>query len=510
MASHHDFDEVFKTRFRFLAATDAEVINHANLSARGELLRRKRRVKTKSVALGFLLLAAIASCIRMPTIDPPAAGASHEGGPSYGPFQLKPDFSGTCARADVVDVNLGHTPESFVRAAHCQITGQPASAEVVDRWAQRMREAYYVRRIDVVRSLCAEHKRECKLAYSDPWTTQVELSGAPERRTKRDVGAVFMFFFDCPGGNNCSMDWANTHAPSMDRPTPLLGTKGGESAPYHPSHVGFWRRELLDAQYAGLQFLMLNTYGPDIADGKLKPLAAALNSLDSPIKIAFFDDTWSWGQPYFGDFWKKKPDLKNPEAAAKTIYEAKWKPFYSQIDKAHWYRFAGRPFVYFYNSGTLEPRSQSAALIAKLKALFKADFGEEPFVDVDVAYFDDPAMAQVADAKFKWMTFDIPQRRHRSTMNRHVIDHAMVKWDAVNRDRPGQTANQHDRCVKGGQLLQRVLKESLDAELLILATWNDLGEGTGIHRNYDYFADGHWLAPHHFMQLIRASQSQGK
>jgi hypothetical protein len=493
-----------------LAATHAEVINHANLSARGELLRRKRRVKTKSVALGCLLLAAIASCIRMPTIDPPAAGAPHEGGPSYGPFQLKPDFTGTCVRADVVDVNLGHSPESFVRAAHCQITGQPAPAEVVDRWAERMREAYYVRRIDVVRSLCAEHKRECKLAYSDPWTTQVELSGAPERRTKRDVGAVFMFFFDCPGGNNCSMDWANTHAPGMDGPTPLLGTKGGESAPYHPSQVGFWRRELLDAQYAGLQFLMLNTYGPDIADGKLKPLAAALNSLDSPIKIAFFDDTWSWGQPYFGDFWKKKPDLKNPEAAAKTIYEAKWKPFYSQIDKAHWYRFAGRPFIYFYNSGTLEPRSQSAALIAKLKALFKADFGEEPFVDVDVAYFDDPAMAQVADAKFKWMTFDIPQRRHRSTMNRHVIDHAMVKWDAVNRDRPGQTANQHDRCVKGGQLLQRVLKESLDAELLILATWNDLGEGTGIHRNYDYFADGHWLAPHHFMQLIRASQSQGK
>jgi len=28
----------------------------------------------------------------------------------------------------------------------------------------------------------------------------------------------------------------------------------------------------MDAKYAGLQFLMLNTYGPDVADGKLKPL----------------------------------------------------------------------------------------------------------------------------------------------------------------------------------------------------------------------------------------------
>jgi hypothetical protein len=473
-------------------------------------LRRERPTKTKRAALGFSLLAGVAGCIRMPVLDRPSSGASKEGGPSYHPFQLRPDFAGTCARADIVDVNLGHTPQSFVRAAHCQVTGQPPSPEVVERWAKRMREEYYVRRVDVVRSLCAEHKRECKLAYSDPWAAQLELAGAPQRRGKRDIGAVFMFFFDCPGGNNCSMDWANTHAPGMDAPSALFGMEAGETAPYHPSRAGFWRRELLDAQYAGLQFLMLNTYGPDIADGKLAPLAQALKSIDSPIKIAFFDDTWSWGQPYFGDFWKKKPNLDDTDTAAKTIYEAKWKPFYSQIDKKHWYRFSGRPFIYFYNSGTLEPRSKTAALLTKLKSLFKADFGEEPFVDVDVAYFDDPAMLQVADAKFKWMTFDIPQRRHRSTMNGHVIDHAMVKWDAVNRDRPGQTANEHDRCVKGAQLLQRVLKESLDAELLILATWNDLGEGTGIHRNYDYFADGQWLAPHHFMQLIRASQGGGK
>jgi hypothetical protein len=91
-----------------------------------------------------------------------------------------------------------------------------------------------------------------------------------------------------------------------------------------------------------------------------------------------------------------------------------------------------------------------------------------------------------------------------------VIDHAMVRWDAVNRDRPGEIANQYDRCVKGGQILQRVLKDSMDAELLVLATWNDLGEGTGVHRNYDYYADGRWLPPNYFMQLIRNSQRDGK
>src|SRR4051812_39085725 len=93
-------------------------------------------------------LAGGASCIRMPTIDAPVAGVEKDGGPGYGSFQLKPDFPGECPRADVVDVNLGHSPESFVRAAYCQITGQAAPANVVERWARRMREEYYVRRID--------------------------------------------------------------------------------------------------------------------------------------------------------------------------------------------------------------------------------------------------------------------------------------------------------------------------------------------------------------------------
>ena len=66
-------------------------------------------------------LAAFASgCIRMPTINATNAPAIKKASdPTYGPFKLKPDFDGACARVDVVDVDLGHTSESFVRAAHC-------------------------------------------------------------------------------------------------------------------------------------------------------------------------------------------------------------------------------------------------------------------------------------------------------------------------------------------------------------------------------------------------------
>jgi hypothetical protein len=446
-----------------------------------------------------------------PTAPNPSPGSSTSSArETPGPFRLKPDWQGPCVRSDTIDVNLGHSPESFVRAAYCQITGQQAPANTVEQWSGRLRTDSHVRRIDVVRALCLEQKRQAKLVYSDPWAAQPELLDPPVRRTKRDIGAVFMFFFHCPGGVNCGMDWANTHALGMDSPHALLGAHSGEIGLYSPSEPGFWRRELLEAKYAGLQFLMLNTYGPDIADGKLAPLAKALASLDEPVQIALFDDTWTWGQPYFGEFWKQKPDLKDAEQAARTLYEAKWKPFYQQIDKRHWYRFKGRPFIYFYNSGTLEPRERSAAVLAKMKARFHADFGEEPFVDVDGAYFADQDMPRVADAKFAWMTFNLPEKRSRSRLNGSVVDHAMVKWDSVGRDRPGEMASPGDRLVKDSSLLTRVLADSRDADLLVLATWNDIGEGTGIHRNYDYYAGGRWLEPDHFMRIIRESQSAGR
>lgn len=429
----------------------------------------------------------------------PSAGAR--------PFVLRPDWNGQVRRRDVVDVNLGHTPESFVRAAHAQLTGQAAPEALVKRWARELRENPRLRRVDLVRLLAKENGRSCELCYGDPWQAHPELEGAPERGTKRQVGAVFMFFFNCPGGVNCGSDWASSHALGMDQPHELYGFERGERGYYAPGEAGFWKRELSDAKWAGLDFLLLNTYGPDIQHDKLAPLARALKGLKDPVKIAFFDDTWTWGQPWFGPFWQKRPDLSEPGAAAKTIFEAKWRPFFRQVERQHWYRFKGKPFVYFYNAGTLEPRGRASELLAHLKQLFEAEFGETPFLCVDGAYFEDPRLEALADARFRWFTFDLPEKRSRSVLHGHVVDHAMVRWDSVGRDKPGDLASAGDLLVKGSELLEQVLHDSRDAELLVLASWNDLGEGTGIHRNYDYWVNGAWLSPEHFMRKIRVSQS---
>jgi hypothetical protein len=422
------------------------------------------------------------------------------------PFKLKPDWSGTCAKAEKIDINLGHTPESFIRAASCQVTGAEPTPAQLKQWSEKLVHGPNVRRIDVVRTMCLQNSRRCDFIYSDPWEDQPELGEAPEIKTQREIGAVMMFFFNCPAAVNCGMDWANTHAPGMAEKSPALAFDKTPSAYYVPSEPGFWKRELQDAKYAGLSFLMPNVYGPDIEEGKLKPLEKALESLKDPVKIGLMDDTWTWGEKWFSDFWKQRPRMSDTDKTAKILYEAKWKPFFKQIDKKYWYLFKGKPFIYFYNAGKLEPRDKSGAVLTKMKELFKADFGVEPFLAVDSAFFDDRSMGTVADQKFQWFTFQLPNKRGRSTMNGVTMDHAMVKWDAIGRDHPGITAKPGDMLVKDTSVLDKVLADSADADLLILATWNDLGEGTGVNRNYDYYNEGKWLRPDHFIQAIRKSQ----
>ena len=223
------------------------------------------------------------------------------------PFKLKPDWSGTCAKADKIDVNLGHTPESFIRAASCQVTGAEPTPAQLKQWSEKLVHGPNVRRIDVVRTMCLQNSRRCDFTYSDPWEDQPELGEAPEIKTQREIGAVMMFFFNCPAAVNCGMDWANTHAPGMAEKSPALGFDKTASAYYVPSEPGFWKRELEDAKYAGLSFLMPNVYGPDIEEGKLKPLEKALESLKDPVKIGLMDDTWTWGEKMVQRFLEAAP-----------------------------------------------------------------------------------------------------------------------------------------------------------------------------------------------------------
>jgi hypothetical protein len=437
-----------------------------------------------------------------PTSGGSGGSASVEPLPENTAFELRAEYDGPCEKKTVIDVNLGNEPEQFVHAANCQITGAEPDAGTVSDLSNQLRSVDYMRRVDVVRTLCKAAGRSCSLQYSDPWQQQVQLTQACKRQGTRDIGAVLMYWGECPSGVNCGMDWANTHAPGMSSQSPLLGFGAAAQGYYNPRNPGFWRRELLDARWAGLQFLLLNTFGPDLE--QLPDLVDALSDIGGGIQVALFDDTWGWGKGAAP--WSGLPSFNDPEAAAQLIYQ-KWHLFYAGIPSEHWYRYQGHPLIAFYNAGTLNPQTKSAATLARLKQLFKAEFGEDPFLAVDRAFFQDPATPTVADSQFRWNTFDANSMSH-SELNGVKFDHFMSKWDNLGRDKNGQLSTASDGLVKGPELLTQYLTASADANIAMIATWNDLGEGTGINRNYDYYYRGQWLPPNAFMSLIRAWQCQ--
>lgn len=467
--------------------------------------------------LSCIALALLCACSRGSYAGPDdeqqsSAGSSAAGGgsspvalPQDTDFQLTPEHDGPCERKLVVDVNLGHAPEAFVRAAQCQIDGTEPEAATLMELAEQLRTHNHVRRIDVARTLCQRAGKTCSFHYSDPWQQQVELTTPCVRKGTRELGAVLMYWSQCPTGVNCGMNWANTHAPGMSTESPLLAFAAEPQGYYNPSNAGWWRRELLDARWSGLQFLALNTFGPDLA--QLPQLVEALADIGGGIQVALFDDTWGWGK---GDApWGTLPTFDDTEAAAQLIYQ-KWQTFYRAVPGEHWYRYQGKPLIVFYNAGTLKPENRSAATLGRLKELFRAEFGEDVFLAVDRAFFQDSATPNVADSQFRWNTFS-NNELSRSSMNGVTYDHFMVKWDSLGRDvkdNPPPPALPTDQLIKGPELLEQYLADSASSNLALIATWNDLGEGTGVSRNYDYSYRGEWLPPHAFMGRIRASQCE--
>ena len=256
-------------------------------------------------------------------------------------FQLRDEWRGPCRIEDNdIDVNLGNDSSVFVRAAYCQVFGLEPTREVIESWSTQLKKSpNLVRRVDVVREFCQEAKRSCTLKYSNPWLEQVLHSEKCRKKVHRDLGAVFMFFFQCPGNTNCKMDWANTHVVGMDKPDPIYGYGEKTAGYYRPDNPGFWYRELLDARYAGLQFILPNVYGPDVqsSTGAVQALNQALSKIGSGIQIGLMTDTWAWGKPHWGNLMTPAPDLNQTEDAASQIYQTEWKPFFSGIDRNHWY-----------------------------------------------------------------------------------------------------------------------------------------------------------------------------
>jgi hypothetical protein len=434
-------------------------------------------------------------------------------------WSYRSEWAGPYSASASVDVNLGNTPAAFVQAAYWQVNGAAPSAAFVSDQVGKLTGLSYWRRIDTVNTILSNAGSSKTRTYSDPWTAEPALTTAPCKNVTRDVGAVFMLFFDCPGGVNCGMDWANNHVLGMQTADSLLGFGASPTGYYKAiNNAGMCQRELLDARYAGLEFFLPNIYGWDITDGSMDNMVSALNaiaatSITAQVKIGMFDDTWGWGNGGRPAPWNSAPNMSNTVTASDTIFNNKWAPYFDKVPSQYWYTVGGKPLIYFYNAGTLN-YVNSANVLARLKTLFQTRYGVLPFLVVDDYFWQDSGMSAVADGRFVWRpaTNLINGNSSTYTYSGVRLTHSMPRWDPIGRDSNGSTsvvATAADGVIKDDSYVLGALSysASVASNLLVFATWNDLGEGTGLNRAYDYYWNGDWQPPTVFMDDIRASQS---
>ena len=329
-----------------------------------------------------------------------------------------------------------------------------------------------------------------------------------KKSQKRKIGVVFMYFFKCPSITNGHLNWCDTHVLGMNKKDEYF--KGY----YNPKNYYFWYNEIRDMIYSGLDFFLLNVYGNDLHNEIINNLKKSMDTLsieynNDPIKIGIFDDTWLYNSGhYFKDVSPTFEDSTKIEYTANILFN-KWKKIFdNDFIWKYLIHIDGKPIIYFYNAGKLG-KTYCSDILNIMKNKFFENYKVYPFIVLDIGYGKN---LKIADRYFKWNTFN----HNKIYFQDKNFCNAMVKWDPYKRDakKYGKfndslfevyNIKSNNTLIKDDSILKRVLDETIDTEYLLLQTWNDLGEGTQINRNYDYFdyKNKKWLSPFHFMNIIK-------
>lgn len=109
------------------------------------------------VSILSAVLMAVTAIWAIPTIAKPLQAKT---------YYLRTEWRGPCRCRDTIDIDLGNTPEVFVRAATCQVTGRMPGAQTVHAWIERLRNGATADRTEIVKIMCEQAYRTCSLSYS--------------------------------------------------------------------------------------------------------------------------------------------------------------------------------------------------------------------------------------------------------------------------------------------------------------------------------------------------------
>lgn len=252
---------------------------------------------------------------------------------------------------------------------------------------------------------------------------------------------------------------------------------------HFPDHRGVsyespaWhRRQMEDMLAAGIDVALCIYWGapnnydkPDVRFSVrgLPPLVAALDELASqgaaPRIGLFYDTSTLLGRHAFRGPGRGNVDLRTDDGRA--VFYRTIRDFFRLVPPRHWACLDGRPVVQLYNSAFAAGHDQS--VIEYVCERFAADFaGRRPFI------ITGPSWSLTGDARTGWgAALGGPILGERVAQVGPGYDDSPV---------PGRTTPTRDRLGGGFYAASWLLALQARPRMIIIETWNELHEGTGI------------------------------
>ena len=346
----------------------------------------------------------------------------------------------------------------------------------------------------------------------------------PTRTPAKQLGALLFPWFDAPDPSYAT-DIINDPRGLGGDPYDGYGAGYPGGGYYSSLNEYWWEGVFSDMKRAGLDFVEIQhcpghgsrLYIPDNTD----QILAALERSGCDLKLAMFGGNSAvaiWNNEN-GRGWNVDPplDLSRPDIVT-YFYDKDIKSFFAAIPKKYWATHnglsleqGGRPIVITYaTSGysSFDLGTYGNNIWISVKQRFAADFkdangnGIVPFLVLESSWFVNGAGAY-ADGRYGWAAAVYGPNTY-GVGGYYTTQIGPGYDDRLIRNPGGYTPRQD-----GGQMVRwfnsrPAGRNIFDSNLILVETWNELAEGSGIERSLDYPADaGGYLPETHYIDTFR-------
>ncbi len=305
------------------------------------------------------------------------------------------------------------------------------------------------------------------------------------------TGAILMSWFYCPPPDHTCVpaDWYAT--------PPGTTSSYPDGSYYNPGNYFWWYLEASDMTCAGLDIAYVYVWDNPNNQyiGYMGNLSNAINQLQSPLKVSEFWDA-SYASNDGGSV-----DLGDSNTA-QYRYNKFIKPFYQAFPQSQWATLDGRPILAIYRFGgdSYTNSDKADVFFTNIKSLFKNDFTVEPVLILGTEWYEKTPARNVADGEFDVYNGGVSRdgTAHTHTVNGLTISNISP---GGNDYRPeGSHLDRQD-----GQVFKNEFGQVPgNTNLLMIESWNELGEGSGIERaTYPKSGEGTLPTTTFYMDTLR-------